>query len=121
MYHAGRELDVGPYWLANWLNVVDCIDWERSMWELVDPARRHFVFGLFVINACAAQNHYLFRVRDELVKTVIRADLRETLETRGISGCQYYDLWHSGDDLPRMRWRPGMTGHPGGVQPPPPA
>lgn len=101
MTHAGRDLDLPPYWLVNWLHVDDCIDWEKSVYQenLLRPG--HYRFTLIVVDPSHAR-HKVFRLRHFEVETLVLAGFRDLVQNEGITGCQFYKVWHSGDALPNI-------------------
>lgn len=101
----GHALDLPPYWVANWLRVEDCIDWHRSTWRKDYLRDGKFEFARLVIDPGRTSSAIL-RVRHYEVLTLIREDLRNILQANGITGCQFYPVWHAGDDLPTMKFDP---------------
>jgi len=59
--------------------------------EVIDPARI----------SCR-----LLRIQHYITGVLIRADLRKIIEDHRITGCQFYDVWHSGDNLPQFEFDP---------------
>lgn len=105
MKYEGSSLDLPPYWAANWLQVADCIDWDQSLYK-DDPLKPGEIdFWMNVIDPAKIPCR-LLRVRHCEVIALIREDLRTVLEDQGITGCRFYDIWHSGDELPHLEFDP---------------
>lgn len=106
MFYEDRPLDLPPYWLANWLFLEDCIDWQRSVYDedLLHPGT--FSFALLVIDPSLTKDRKILRIFGFNVITLIRSDLRQILVEEGITGCQYYRIWHTGDALPTVKPSP---------------
>lgn len=90
----GRE-EISNYWVANYLRLIDCLDRERTTlytptWvplELGDFAVDHAVLSLRAIG-----DDILFRVAGFSRLVVVRADLKEQIETAGMTGALFRPL-----------------------------
>lgn len=100
MMSNGLALDVGHYWVVNWLHLVDCIDWKKSVYEESTLTPGRYFFFLLVIDPQRIQDHSILRIRHFDVQTLIRDEIRRILESENITGPQYYNIWQSNDKLP---------------------
>jgi hypothetical protein len=82
------------WYVANFLDCVDCIDHARSRIKYCpadDPDRplKPRAVMRMVIDCARAEGHHLFRVVDWKVAVIVSAELREAMEERGFSGVEY--------------------------------
>ncbi|MBL8887754.1 MAG: hypothetical protein JNK16_13935 [Phycisphaerales bacterium] len=86
-YFRGRAADVGPYWVANWLFVVDCLDREATDWfstgEISIPAIRV---------SKIPRSKLVFRIEGAAEYTVAHARLKDLVTSSGLRGCQFYQI-----------------------------
>ena len=76
-----------PYWIANLLYEITCFDWERSVFKTYDePPRALRKVSKMRLKPLPADAPALFRLEEITEVLLVRDDLREALETLGVSG-----------------------------------
>lgn len=86
-FHGREELPLYNYWVANWLPVVDCIDWRLSkVWSKGAKAK---LIWPRIIDLNRTHGVPLLIVKEQHGLLLIRSDLKEMLQREGITGCQY--------------------------------
>jgi hypothetical protein len=94
---AGDAFMGDEYWALNWLHIIECMDPERSQYELVEdpnePSGSRYSFDRLVVDPRKVpDNIHIFRVREFCTKLIVTDTGRSILEDAGITGCQFYDV-----------------------------
>lgn len=86
-----------PYYLVNWLHLVDCIDMKKSEYEVLPPSKRggepEYDFDHFVVDPKKVPKDVLI-FRPKLYETVVAIDTRlaDKLKASEFTGPQFYPL-----------------------------
>lgn len=91
----GEPLKVQRYWVVNWLFMVDCLDWSKSMWY--QPKGTATKAERVVVNAVIDfskidSNVKICRIFGAESRVLISSDIRNLIEEAGITGCQFYTV-----------------------------
>jgi hypothetical protein len=98
----GKEVD--GYYIANYLNVIDCLDRERSVYQvwtkdnLLFWEKRPFMLGTFrdvtkaVIDSKKPGDTPIFRLWGWEMMVVVREDVKLAIERAGITGCVFREI-----------------------------
>lgn len=96
--------EVGGYHIANYLNVIDCLDRERSVYQiwtkenLLFWEKRPHVLGTFrdvtkaVIDSKKTGDIPIFRLWGWEMMVVVRENVMEAIEEAGITGCVFREI-----------------------------
>lgn len=87
-----QEMPQNSYWVANWLCVIDCIDWRLSKIRNKIPNPRAKLIWPRIIDLNKAHQAPLFIVKEQPSLVLIRSDLKDKLQYEGFTGCQYYKI-----------------------------
>jgi hypothetical protein len=96
--HRGKKINAPPYWMTNWLHLVDCYDREKSIYQIVSNYKggtRLSFDHLVVRTDSIPANILVCRVAEFQTVTVIRSELRQFFDEHGMTGCQYYPVSHT--------------------------
>lgn len=96
--------EVEGYSIANYLNVIDCLDRERSVYEvwtkdnLLFWEKRPDMLGTFcdvrraVIDSKKTGDVPLFRLWGWEMMVIVREDVKQAIEKAGITGCEFREI-----------------------------
>ena len=99
---SGRE--VQGYQLANYLCLIDCLDWDRSVYQLWTKdnllfwEQRPHMLGTFrdvqkaVLDSSRIGTVPIFRLWGWEVMVVVRGDIKRAVEAAGMTGCWFSAL-----------------------------
>jgi hypothetical protein len=94
-----RLLPKEPYYLVNWLHVVDCIDLDKSEWDDQDPPTgdpaQYDYWRIVVDPSRVPADVFVFRLKYFHVTIVIDQRLAQKIRKQGFTGPQFYDLSRS--------------------------
>lgn len=98
MMYKDKPLDIGPYWMANWLHVIDCIDEEKSdIRPSKYPDLPPNTVNLVVDPRRVPEDVLICRTKTDSLMVLIRDDLKREIQEAGMTGCQFYRVDHSAD------------------------
>ena len=98
----GREIE--GYHVANYLRLIDCLDRERSVYQvwtkenLLFWEKRPYMLGTFrdvqkaVLQGAKIAEVPVFRLWGWQMMVVVRGDVKEAMECAGITGCRFERL-----------------------------
>ena len=84
-----------PYYVVNWLHMVDCIDLKKSEYDLseeLDQEPEYTFFTLTLSPAKVPKEVFVFRIKHEIGTVVIDAQLAQRIRAAGITGPQFYEV-----------------------------
>lgn len=84
-----------PYYVVNWLHVVDCIDLKKTQYDLndeLDEDPDYTFFRLTLSPAKVPRDVSIFRLKHEVGTVVIDAQLANKIEAAGITGPQFDEV-----------------------------
>jgi hypothetical protein len=96
--------EVDGYYIANYLNVIDCLDRERSVYQvwtkdnLLFWEKRPQRLGTFrdvtkaVIDSKKISDAPIFRLWGWEMMVVVREDVKRAIEEAGITGCMFREI-----------------------------
>lgn len=93
------DCDFGDYWAINVLDVLDCIDYEKSKFKRfpqtpTNPNPRIMLFEEFAFVKEAIQGHHVFKIKDQPKSHMFVDDLFvEMVERNAISGMKFIPVW----------------------------
>jgi hypothetical protein len=97
-------INVNGYHIANYLRVIDCLDRERSVYQvwtkenLLFWEKRPYMLGTFrdvkkaVINSEKIGNVPIFRLWGWELMVIVREDVKQAVEEAGIIGCVFREI-----------------------------
>lgn len=89
-FYERDELPKHSYWVANWLRVVDCIDWRLSKVRNKDPKVK--LIWPRIIDLNKTGNAPLLIVKEQPGLILIRSDIKQGLQQQGMTGCQFGEI-----------------------------
>jgi len=93
----GRVEHNKPYYIANILSVVDCLDLDRADYKIHPIEGTPWRIKRIEIDENKTHDKKLFRLGEEPRRIIIRSDLAEGIERMGFTGLR---LWPVGKPLP---------------------
>jgi hypothetical protein len=96
--------EVDGYYIANYLIVIDCLDRERSVYQvwtkdnLLFWEKRPYMLGTFrdvtkaVIDSTKLSDAPIFRLWGWEIMVVVREDVKQAIEEAGITGCVFREI-----------------------------
>ncbi len=102
--HLHSDQEVHGYHIANYLHVIDCLDRERSRYEiwteetLLFPEKVPWKIGKFrdvrkaVLERGRIGGVRVFRLWGWEMMVVVREDVKRAIEEAGLTGCQFWEL-----------------------------
>lgn len=89
----GKPMPKVKYWVVNVLNMISCIDDERSEWKPWYPGSK----GKFYIRAeidpnKVPQELQIFRPSEQRMSVYVRRELVEDIENAGMTGCRFRNV-----------------------------
>jgi hypothetical protein len=99
-----RAKELFGYHIANYLNVIDCLDREKSVYEVLTKdnlfmwEKRPHMLGSFgdvrkaVLNFEKIGDVPIFRLWGWKMMVIVREDLKIAIEKAGITGCEFSKL-----------------------------
>ncbi|MBU6414316.1 MAG: DUF1629 domain-containing protein [Planctomycetes bacterium] len=92
IHYRGIPID-GQYWVANWLQEVDCVDWDRSVPKGKPPKGEHVVFWNTVLDQSKIPSSFhVFLPTQAVCKAICSESLKNAIENSGITGCGFLPL-----------------------------
>lgn len=90
-------MDLPPYWMVNFMQMMDCYHRSLSDFNILDdpsePDGKRFSFNKLVIDSSRVPEDVLLcRVYRYENVVIVRRRLREVLDAHGITGVQYYPV-----------------------------
>lgn len=96
--------EVDGYYIANYLNVIDCLDRERAVYQiwtkdnLLFWEKRPYMLGTFrdvtraVLDSKKIGDVPIFRLWGWEMMVMVREDVKQTIEEAGITGCVFREI-----------------------------
>jgi Immunity protein family (Imm11) len=102
--HRHSDKEVQGYYLVNYLHVIDCLDRERSIYQiwtkdnLLFWEKRPQMLGTFrdvqkaVLDPTKVGNFRIFRLWGWEMMVIVRADVKQAIGKANLTGCRFDEL-----------------------------
>lgn len=108
--HRGKALRVPPYWVANWLQEIECHEPKITEWHEERDANGEAMIGMLGLNPRKVPSGAkIFMVRYSRGETLIRDDLKALLEASGMRGPHFCSVRQTGDPWPPPEGEEGSS------------
>lgn len=90
------ECNVGKFYAINVIRVLDCVDYEKSIFKTFRDGKRIMRFSKYCFNINEVLKEDLFKIKDEKLKRPFVSDnFKDVVTKSGLTGFEFELVWDS--------------------------